>query len=61
MSLTDVITEATRRATAKNVRARQKQISVPQARNFTRELLTLLAGLPTGEVGAILARYTPKR
>jgi hypothetical protein len=60
MTITELITTATRQATATNPRAKQGEINITAARNFAKAILTLLAKLPAAEAGAILARYAKR-
>ena len=57
INVNKLATEVTRRAVAKNPQAKQKQVSVAQAAELIRVVLTLLAAEPAGDVGALLARY----
>lgn len=60
MKLTEMIDEATRRATAKNPSSKQKEVSAPQARNLIRNFLTVLGEQPLDQAAAILAKYAKK-
>lgn len=57
MTLKDMISESTRRATAKNPKAKQKEVSNAQAGNLIRNFLEVLGEQPLTEAAAILARY----
>lgn len=60
MTLTDIINEATKRATAKNPKSKQQQVSGAQARNLVRQFLLVLGEQPLDQAAAILAKYAKK-
>lgn len=61
MTLKEIINEATRRATAKNPRSKQKEVSAAQANNLVRNFLEVLGEQPLDQAAAILSKYTKQR
>jgi hypothetical protein len=60
MSLKELISEATRRATAKNPKSKQKEVSNAQASNLVRCFLVVLGEQPLDQAAAILSKYAKK-
>ena len=61
MTINEMISEATRRATAVDVQAHQPQVSIAQASNLVRCFMEVLAEQPLRVIFSTLAKYYTRK
>lgn len=60
INVSELVTRVTEKAQAKGGRSKAKEITIAQGSEFTKLLLEELAAQPACEVGALLAKYSPR-